>query len=105
MIPIFSSHSAIPGDDSLIQVQLQYPEGTGSKSIRACIFWASFSAIYLSQLTCRAFTVIVYFLRCSTAEFVLSLSMDSVLMKNQLMRQHGVVTTAAVVVFVDIKTR
>ena len=31
--------------------------------------------------------------------------MDSVLMKNQLMRQLGVVTTAAVVVFVDIKTR
>ena len=31
--------------------------------------------------------------------------MDSVLTKNQLMRQHGVVTTAAVVVFVDIKTR
>ena len=45
MIPILSSHSAIPGDDSLIQVQLQYPEGTGSKSIRAGIFWASFSAI------------------------------------------------------------
>lgn len=51
MIPIFSSHSAIPGDDSLIQVQLQYPEGTGSKSIRACIFLGFF---YCSFFYCNS---------------------------------------------------
>ena len=42
MIPILSSHSAIPGDDSLIQVQLQYPEGTGSKSTKSLYFLGFF---------------------------------------------------------------
>ena len=55
MIPILSSHSTIPGDDSLIQVQLQYPEGTGSKSIRACIFWAPFTAISFIETHLQSF--------------------------------------------------
>ena len=55
MIPIFSSHSAIPGDDSLIQVQLHYPEGTGSNSIRAWIFWASIAAISFIETHLQSF--------------------------------------------------